>query len=118
MHSYSRIVYYCMNYPNTTTWRETNNKKNKNPKYSQFFYTKILFVYISLSLQKKGQNITAGCLLPLDLAGAVLVLDLLALGHARVPVRFAVGAADWSVMLWANAKFWFRGRLADTFFAL
>ena len=47
-------------------------------------------------------------------AGAVLELDFFALGHARVPVRFAVGAADGSVMLWANTKFWFRGRLGAT----
>jgi len=44
-------------------------------------------------------------------AGSFLEVNLFALGHARVPVRFAVGAADGSVMLWANAKFWFRCRL-------
>ena len=44
-------------------------------------------------------------------AGSFLVLDLFALGRARVPVRLAVGAADGGVILWANTKFWFRGRL-------
>jgi len=44
-------------------------------------------------------------------AGSFLEVNLFALGRARVPVRFAVGAADGSVMLWANAKFWFRCRL-------
>ena len=46
-------------------------------------------------------------------AGSFLEVNLFALGRARVPVRFAVGAADGSVMLWANAKFWFR-RLGAT----
>ena len=102
-----------MNYSNTTTWRETNNKKIKTQNIHNFSIQKY-YLCTFPSPCKKSQNITAGCLLPLDLAGAVLVLDVLALGHARVPVRFAVGAADGSVMLWANAKFWFRGRLADT----
>ena len=34
---------------------------------------------------------------------------MLALGLARVPVRFAVGAADWFIHL--NARALFRGRL-------
>ena len=42
-------------------------------------------------------------------AGAVRVLDLFAIGLARVPVRFAVGAADWFIHL--NARALFRGRL-------
>ena len=40
-------------------------------------------------------------------AGAVLVLDVLALGLARVRVRFAVGAADRLEMHWTHARFWF-----------
>merc|ERR1712032_999592 len=77
------------------TYHTTSNKKIKTQNIHNFSIQKY-YLYTFPSPCKKSQNITAGCLLPLDLAGAVLVLDLLALGHARVPVRFAVGAADGS----------------------